>query len=603
MSTAAAPQAAKPLTVGPFSIDVIGDLKGFTLHHSVRNISPDGVDVLDLTLASPQPQAPPRFTLKWRIPSHDVAGHWMTSRGQSKTIRPDWTAGRLQASMFAREAPVSTLFSSTNRNVLTFAVSDALNTISVGSGVREEDGFIYNEIVFFAERHRALTGYEVSIRIDRRPLPYEAALRDVSAWWASLPGYEPAPAPAPARLPVYSTWYNFHQSVDSAVLLEELEVAKKLGFESIIVDDGWQTMDTSRGYAFTGDWKPERMPEMRAFVDASHKIGINVLLWYAVAFVGKSAAVATRFRDKSLRFDERLGAYVLDPRYPEVRAYLIGLYTDAMKEWDLDGFKLDFMERFVADDQTVLEAAGGRDYASVNDGAHRLMTDVMRALRAIKPDVMIEFRQAYIGPLMRTYGNMFRASDSPNAYLANRVKVVDLRLLSGPTVVHGDMVMWHKDEPVERAALQLHNILFSVPQISVKLGESSPAHLEMIKFYLDYWKANASLLLEAPIEAPSPTANYPMVSVRSGDKQIVALYNDVVVEFDGRAPLREIDIINAKGSERVVLTLPKAGATYHAEIRDCRGRLVRTAAVSAPQGLAELHIPVSGIVSLRRVGP
>lgn len=41
--------------------------------------------------------------------------------------------------MLAREAPVSCLFSSDNRNVLTFAVSDALNTISTGSGVREED--------------------------------------------------------------------------------------------------------------------------------------------------------------------------------------------------------------------------------------------------------------------------------------------------------------------------------------------------------------------------------------------------------------------------------------------------------------------------------
>ena len=69
----------------------------------------------------------------------------------NKAIRPDWTRGRLQPTMFAKEAPVSTLFSSTNRNVLTFAVSDALNTIQIGSGVREEDGWIYNEVIFFSE--------------------------------------------------------------------------------------------------------------------------------------------------------------------------------------------------------------------------------------------------------------------------------------------------------------------------------------------------------------------------------------------------------------------------------------------------------------------
>ena len=31
----------------------------------------------------------------------------MTGRHLNKTIRPDWAGSRLQASMFAREAPVS----------------------------------------------------------------------------------------------------------------------------------------------------------------------------------------------------------------------------------------------------------------------------------------------------------------------------------------------------------------------------------------------------------------------------------------------------------------------------------------------------------------
>ena len=48
--------------------------------------------------------------------------------------------------MFAREAPVSCLFGSDDQNVLTFAVSDALNTVLIGSGIREEDGLIYNEV-------------------------------------------------------------------------------------------------------------------------------------------------------------------------------------------------------------------------------------------------------------------------------------------------------------------------------------------------------------------------------------------------------------------------------------------------------------------------
>src|SRR5688572_8504305 len=104
---AQAPGAAH--RVAGFDLEVAGDLRGFTLSSETKKLT-EGVEVLALTLRSSQPAVPPRFALKWSIPSHGVAGHWMTGRGQTKGIRPDWSGGRLQASMLAREAPVSTLF-------------------------------------------------------------------------------------------------------------------------------------------------------------------------------------------------------------------------------------------------------------------------------------------------------------------------------------------------------------------------------------------------------------------------------------------------------------------------------------------------------------
>jgi alpha-galactosidase len=380
-----------------------------------------------------------------------------------------------------------------------------------------------------------------------------------------------------------------------------LEVAKQLGFESIIVDDGWQTLDTNRGYAFTGDWKPERMTDMKAFVEKSQALGVKVMLWYAVPFVGRNASMAARFKDKSLRFTPTgLAAYTLDPRYPEVRQYLIDIYRTALRDWKLDGFKLDFIDRFVADEQTVLEAADGRDFASVNEAADRLMTDVIAELRKINPDVMLEFRQPYIGPLIRKYGNMFRASDSPNAYLTNKVKSIDLRLLGGTTAVHGDMIMWHEREPVEKAALQLLNILFTVPQVSVKLREIPKDHLAMTKFYIDYYNRNRDVLVKGGIDAPFPTLNYPLVRGYGTDKQIVALYTDLVLALDSSRPTSRIDIVNAKGSRQVVLSLPKDLGTYKYDIRDCLGRVVKQGTMTLTKGLVELDVPLSGLVSFER---
>jgi len=315
-----------------------------------------------------------------------------------------------------------------------------------------------------------------------------------------------------------------------------------------------------------------------------------------VPFIGKHAKAAERFKNQSLRFDERLGAYVLDPRYPQVRQYLVDTYVRAAREWGIDGFKLDFIERFVADENTVLDATGGRDYASVNAAADRLMTDVMAALRTINPEVMIEFRQAYIGPLIRKYGNMFRASDSPNAYLTNKVKTIDLRLLSGGTAVHGDMIMWHEREPVEMAAFQLTNILFSVPQLSVKLRQLPPDHFAMVKFYTDYWLANRDVLLNARIEAPAPLANYPIVSARTRDKQIIALYADMVARVTN--PPARVDLVNAKGSRGIVVVADSDVGTFKYQVRDCQGRSVGQGTLRLGRTPQQLDVPISGIVEL-----
>src|SRR5260221_6254187 len=206
--------AQEPTTVhraGGFDISVVGDLKGFALGFDVRPLE-EGLEVVALKLTAAAPAPPPRFTLNWSLPSRNIAGEWATGRHLNKTLRPDWSGGRLQASMFAREAPVSCLYGSDDHNALTFAVSDALDTVLVGSGIREEDGRVYNEVTFFSEPHPSLATWRAELRLDRRRVPYWTALRGVSDWWAAQPGYTPASVPEPARLPVYSTWYNYHQS-------------------------------------------------------------------------------------------------------------------------------------------------------------------------------------------------------------------------------------------------------------------------------------------------------------------------------------------------------------------------------------------------------
>ena len=68
--------------------------------------------------------------------------------------------------------------------------------------------------------------------------------------------YDLQPAPDLAFKPLFSTWYCFHQELYRSRVLEECRKAKELGLELVVIDDGWQTEDKSRGYAFAGDYRP-----------------------------------------------------------------------------------------------------------------------------------------------------------------------------------------------------------------------------------------------------------------------------------------------------------------------------------------------------------
>jgi alpha-galactosidase len=577
-------------------VTLSGDMGSFRAAVEVGRPDP-GVEIARIRLAADGPAPPPAIALRWSLPSRDIRGQWTTAAGMDKTLDPDWGPSEVRSAL-ARHAPVLALFGSDDGNRLTFAVSDALNGSRLHAAVREEDARVYAGVDLFTERHRAVTSVEVEIRFDARAVPLARALSDVAAWWAAQPGYAPAAVPDAGRVPMYSTWYSYHQSVSPERLLPEVEAARALGYEAIIVDDGWQTLDSRRGYAFTGDWKPERIPDMKGFVDAVHERGMKFILWYAVPLVGERSEAFRRFQGKFLREWKGQGAWEIDPRYPDVRDHVLATYRDAIRDWGVDGFKLDFLERLAADGSTVLELGDGRDHASVNEAADRLMTDILAEMRKVKPDVLIEFRQPYIGPKMRTYGNLFRAGDAPNSTVANRVRVVDLRLLSGSTAVHSDMLMWSLDESVEQAALQLLNVVFAVPQLSVRLAELPPEHLAMVRHYTAWWRANRDVLLDGAFEPRSPLANYPLVIARTERKLIAAAYAQVTVLVEG-AP-EAVDVLNASGGDRLVLDAPGPLGAYRYRVLDALGA-VRAGGEVVLDGPRAFQVPTGGMVALERV--
>lgn len=575
------------------ALRIEGELGAFRVSLSAQEVEP-GVAEVTVLLSADAAAAPPVFRLVWNLPAIDVQGSWWTGARFDRGL----TAHSHKPSFVSRathDAPVIALYSVTGENRLTFACSDALNDIEVEALLVEESAELRCLLGFFTRPHPPLDRYVAVVRLDRRALPFHAALDEVGAWWSAMPAYRPSAVPDVARLPVYSTWYSFHQRMTEDELVAQCELARPMGMDAIIIDDGWQTLDSARGYAYVGDWQPERLTKMRDMVDRIHALDMKALLWYAVPLVGRKSDAFRRWKDKLL-YPWRIGADVVDPRYPDVREWLIGLYERALREWNLDGLKLDFTDLFVFEPELSRPGdSPGMDHASVAQAADRLLTDVLSRVRAIKPEAMVEFRQPYVGPLMRKYGNMFRAGDAPNDPLVNRIRTLELRLLAGDTAPHSDMVMWHAGEPVQRAALHLLAVLFSVPQISMRLERLPEPHAVMLRDYLRFWREHRATLLDGELTLGSPVANYPWVIARGEEGTVAAVYAPDVVLPIAAAFSGPVTIFNATGVDRVMLSAPPlTGRRYR--VVDCLGQLRDEATLATDAKLTALPVPVAGRV-------
>lgn len=556
-----------------------------------NQVQKDGVYSADFRVELQQEEVPERISIYWNIPAIDMYSVWSPTVKNNHHLGPAWrkqeTGSRLASWM-----PIHTVLSVNGNNRITIALSDALNATSIGTGIIEEDASLECRINLFTEPSAAVSSYKVTIRIDMREMAYYDCIRDVVKWWETECGYVPAYVPEHARLPMNSLWYSYHQNLDVDDIIKECVLSKQLGMDTVIVDDGWQTDDSHRGYAFCGDWEAaqSKVPDMRAFVQRVHETGMKFILWYSVPFVGVHCKNYERFKDMLMDgTGNNVDFWALDPRYKEVREFLVDVYVKALNEWKLDGFKLDFIDSFILSGKS-LEYDERRDYQSLEEAVDCLMTDVSKALRAINPEIMIEFRQSYVGPAIRKYGNMFRVADCPNDPIINRWDVTNLRLTSGNTAVHSDMLMWHYEDSVENAALQFASILYSVPQVSMKIAQLSEEHKKMLAYYLNFWRTYRDVLLDGRFFANNPEVGYSLVGAEKDGKAIYTAYTERMISCDAND---ETIVVNATGTEEFVCC-GVLGKPYR--VVNCMGEEVSQGAFV--EDIVKIQIPRAGMISI-----
>ncbi len=187
-----------------------------------------------------------------------------------------------------------------------------------------------------------------------------------------------------------------------------------------------------------------------------------------------------------------------------------------------------------------------------------------------------------------------RLGDCPNDYNSNRLGVLDLRMHLGDSAVHSDMLMWHKDETPEMAAIQIIGVLFGVLQYSSKLEGMSDDVKKMSRFWLDFVKKHKALLLDVPVTPYEPELLYTWAKTVKDDECAIAVYSiDKCVKPDD---VNTVYIANGTTSERVVVDIT---GKYNVRVYNCMGDVVSDEAREL-ESVNAINVPVGGLAVLER---
>lgn len=529
----------------------------------------------------------------------DAVGHlyyWNPTCGFKRSVPCGWIGGK--KSMTSISAPVSCIYDGKGINRFTVAVSEVKEIVELKTAI-VNDSYFGMEININLNQYVHCGHLTLKVLIDETQIPMHEAIDNVRAWWEEECDLQGMKAPEDAKDAMYSYWYSFQQALFNNEVLEEAKRVAELGLKTVILDDGWQMEGVDTRFAYTGDWYPheKKFPNFRESIDKIHDLGLKVILWVGIPYIGEKAENWEIFKDKTIQYSDWARASILDPRYPVVREHIISSLIRLIKDYNLDGFKLDFIDLFY--DVKDSKISDEMDFLSVQEAVDCLMVEIKRCLLEINPDVMIEFRQKYIGPSMRKYGNMFRVEDCPDDYLSNKIGVIDLRLLSGNTAVHSDMLMWNESETVERAALQIINVIFGTMQFSGRLSKLSDEHKAMVKFWMTFMEKNKDVLLNAPIKVEEPHLLYTVARTEKASDSVVAVYAiDKCIKLNEE--IKRTTIVNGTESTRVIVENNK-GSACRLTVTDCKGNVVNDEHIALTLGMHIFDIPVAGTLTLDRV--
>lgn len=481
--------------------------------------------------------------MRFSVPILDMHGYWVPE-SRTPSTKIVWVIESKSAGQ--RAFPFIAFFNSRQINRLSAGLTNLTDDARILAKMNQEK-CTYDITIEVA---LGKDSQDFELIIDQRPQVWTDSLAD----WRKALALPLPEFPEGAWEPVFCTWYAVHAAVTQDWVEKNAEVASRLGFRTLIIDDGWcfdvmkrvspETIST--WYEMIGDWflSEKKFPDFENHRKRVQAMGMKYLLWVAPFLIGAKSELYKQLAD-IVKPEYHEGCYTFDSSRKEAAKLLLGKMKHVIQDYGLDGLKVDFLDYIFPN----MEEPRGEDTT-------HFIQELARTIREVKKDALIEFRQAYATPGMLAYGTQFRAGDVPFDFIDNFHRLAQIRISVGDGVpVHADPAYWHPQESPENISRHMIASLAGVPMLSMDLLAISETEQKIIRHWLGFYQAHRETFNYGKWDVTYHQSGTAYAMVSNEKESIIILHDSARIGEALAKAAKHVFVLNLSPDE-----LPLAGA-------------------------------------------
>lgn len=301
---------------------------------------------------------------------------------------------------------------------------------------------------------------------------------------------------------VFNSWEGTGMNINEQSLLEMADVARSVGIELFVMDDGWFKNRVDATQAL-GDWEADitKFPHgLKAFVDQIKEKGLQFGIWVEPEMISQNSDLFKKHPQFASRVPglsplKRRHQLMVDMTNPEVVDYLDKRLSLLIEEIEPDYIKWDY-NRFMSDNFSSIGIPSGEYMHRYIQGTYTLLERLTKKF----PKLLIESCASGGGRFdlgMHYYAPQAWGSDNSNTYW--RIFITTGTLAGYPQSTFGAHVSRDGNpHPSKGGTSSLEDRFnlqcFGAFGYELDLRKVSQADLEIIKKQIDFYKKNRDLL-------------------------------------------------------------------------------------------------------------